>query len=212
MKDYPFKNNQLILFQGDSITDCGRRKLDPSTLGNGYVRIIAERLNALLPDHNLKYLNRGVSGNRTSDLIVRWDADCISIQPDWVSLLAGVNNTWRRYDSNIISSIKDFTHEYRLLLERTRNETNARIVLCEPFLLHVSKERETWREDLQLKIEAVRALAEEYRTILVPLDMKFQEACSLHPPEYWAGDGVHPSDAGHELIAQTWIEAVTRAG
>jgi phospholipase/lecithinase/hemolysin len=33
----------------------------------------------------------------------------------------------------------------------------------------------------------------------------FDEACSLAPAEYWIGDGVHPTVAGHKLIADAWM-------
>ena len=187
----------LILFQGDSITDCGRSWDDPDNLGDGYVRLLTTILPDKYPEHGFKFINRGVSGDKVRDLVCRWDLDCISLQPDWVSILVGINDT-------LITSITQFEEKYQMLLKRTANELNSRIIICEPFLLSVDDN--AYREDLNPKIEVIRKLSKEYKTILVPLDKIFHEACSLETPEYWAPDGVHPSPEGHTLIAKSWIK------
>ena len=79
-------------------------------------------------------------------------------------------------------------------------------MLLEPFLLHVPPDRHKWREDLNPKIDAVRRLAVEFKTELLPLDGIFAQAATQAPAEYWAPDGVHPSEEGHALIARTWLE------
>ncbi len=187
----------LILFQGDSITDCGRYWDDPDNLGDGYVRLLTTMLPDKYPKHEFKFINRGVSGDRVRDLVCRWDKDCIILQPDWLSILVGINDT-------LITPIRQFEEEYRMLLRRTTNELNSRIILCEPFL--ILEGNNSYREDLNPKIEVVHKLAEEYNTVLVPLDKIFHEDCSLKTPEYWAPDGVHPSHEGHALIAKSWIK------
>ena len=96
----PFKANDLILFTGDSITDGGRNRNNAQSLGDGYVNRVAERLCLDHPELNLRFQNAGIGGDRTCDLLARWTTDCIDLQPDWVSILVGINNTWRRYDSN----------------------------------------------------------------------------------------------------------------
>lgn len=113
-----FKEDELILFIGDSITDCRRDKAIPDTLGMGYAGMVAGRLGLDHAELNLRFLNRGVNGDRTCDLLARWDADCISLKPDWVSILVGVNNTWRRYDHNDPTPDDQFESEYRELLQR----------------------------------------------------------------------------------------------
>ena len=189
----------LILFQGDSITDCGRSWDDPDNLGEGYVRLLTTMLPDKYPEHEFKFINRGVSGDKVKDLVCRWDIDCISLQPDWLSILAGINDT-------LITTITEFEEKYWTLLRRTTNELNSRIIMCEPFLLSV--DNNAYREDLNPKIEVIRKLAKEYDTVLVPLDKIFHEACSLRTPEYWAPDGVNPSPEGHTLIAESWIKCL----
>ena len=199
------RKNQTILFQGDSITDCGRNRQDPKSLGGGYAMMTAAWLSAQYAPYHLTFLNRGNSGNRAADLVSRWDADCIALRPDWVSIMIGINDTWRRYDSGAATTAAAFEAAYRAILARTASELKARIVMCEPFVLPHPPDRVAWREDLDPKLDAVRRLAKEFDAVLVPLDRIFADACRRQPPPYWAGDGVHPTLAGHALIAQSWI-------
>ncbi len=199
--DKLFTQNSIILFQGDSITDCSRDRWDPDSLGDGYVNLITEALADRHSQSNLKFVNRGISGDKMRDLQLRWDEDCIDIGPEILSILIGVNDT-------LITPPELFEEEYRLLLKRTTDVLNSKIILCEPFLL--LGDNNAYRDHLNPKIEIVNKLSEEFSTLLLPLDRIFREACSLHPPEYWAPDGVHPTPAGHALIAKSWIEYVEK--
>lgn len=199
-----------ILFIGDSITDCDRRRDDPKHLGWGYAAFTAARLQARLASPDLVVLNRGISGNRLGDLLARMDPDLIDLKPNVVSILIGINDTWRRFDSNppLIVEPAVFRDQYRRLLTHIRNMLAARIILLEPFLLHVPADRHAWREDLNPKIDVVREMALEFDTELLPLDGIFAEAATRAPAAYWLGDGVHPTAAGHSLIADSWLSRV----
>ncbi len=196
-----FKENSIILFQGDSITDCSRDRCDPDSLGNGYVNLIMEALADRYSHSKLKFVNRGISGDKIRDLQLRWDEECIDIDPEILSILIGVNDT-------LITPPELFEEEYRMLLKRTTDALSSKIILCEPFLL--LEDNNAYRNDLNPKIEIVNNLSEEFSTLLLPLDKIFREACSLHPPEYWAPDGVHPTPDGHALIAKSWVEYVVK--
>jgi lysophospholipase L1-like esterase len=195
-----------ILFTGDSITDCGRDRANPNHLGFGYAAIAAAHLQARVAAPELKIFNRGISGNRIRDLLKRVDVDLLDLQPTVISILIGINDTWRRYDSNDPTDASAFERDYRTLLETVTSKLKARIVLLEPFLLHVPAERSAYREDLNPKIDVARKLAIEFGTEFLPLDGIFAQAATKAPPAYWAGDGVHPTAAGHALIAETWLE------
>jgi len=202
------KKGMNILFQGDSITDCGRREPAYRPMGNGYVSIIYKWLIARYPCLGLSINNRGISGNRTRDLLARWEEDCVQMKPDLLSLMIGINNTWRRYDSNDPTPVDVFEKEYDALLAMAREASNPTIVICEPFLLAHPPGIEVWRDDLDPKIQVIRELARKYDAIYVPYDGIFAAASISVPPSYWAEDGVHPTDAGHALIAQVWMEYV----
>ena len=197
-----FKENSVLLFQGDSITDCGRNREDSDSLGDGYVNQITRILVDWYSQSNLQFINRGISGDKIRDLHLRWDTECLELKPDMLSILIGVNDT-------LITPADLFEEEYRMLLKRTTETLNSKIILCEPFLL--LGDNNAYREDLNPKIEIVHKLSEEFSTLLLPLDTIFRESCSLHSPEYWVPDGVHPTPAGHTLIAESWIEYVDDA-
>ena len=202
------KKNMTILFQGDSITDCDRGYADSGEMGYGYASIASALLSEKYPELNLSFVNRGISGDRVEDLLQRWDGDCLQLRPDVVSVLVGVNNTWPRFFGEFSKDDEAFYGDYYSILKKTKDLLNAQIILCEPFLLPVSDEIKSWREELDPKIEMVRKLANEFNTFLVPFDTMFAEASKDVAPAHWAQDGVHPTQAGHELMAKEWLRCV----
>ncbi|MEJ5197522.1 MAG: SGNH/GDSL hydrolase family protein [Anaerolineae bacterium] len=202
------EDNALVLFQGDSITDAGRNYADPADLGTGYAMLVAAWFSAAYPEKRVRFLNRGISGNRVRDLRQRWQRDCLDLRPTWVSILIGINDTWRRYDSGDPTSAEAFERDYRAILTATRDRLAARLIICEPFLLPVPDDRIAWREDLDPKIAAVRRLAREFDALYIPLDGLFAAAATRREPAFWLPDGVHPTPAGHALTAQAWLRTV----
>ncbi|KZE74750.1 SGNH/GDSL hydrolase family protein [Paenibacillus elgii] len=202
------EDGAVVLFQGDSITDCGRNREAGSDLGRGYALIASALFASKYPEKQVQFINRGISGNRVKDLQQRWQEDCLDLKPTWVSIYIGINDTWRRYDRNDPTSVEAFAEGYRDLIVRTKETLDAKLILVEPFVLPVPEDRKRWREDLDPKINAVRELAREFETLYVPLDGLFAAASTKAPSAYWAPDGVHPSPAGHALIANAWLETV----
>ena len=183
-----------IVFAGDSVTDAGRRS-DPSGLGDGYVRLLAE--NPALA--GVRVVNAGVAGDRVRDLRARWQADVAVHAPAVVSVLIGVNDMWRRFDDDDPTTPADFERDYRAILDA---DGYTRLVLIEPFLLPVREEQTTWRADLEEKIAVVHALAAEFGALLIPADRELRardENAAL------AGDGVHPTAIGHRALAELWL-------
>jgi lysophospholipase L1-like esterase len=203
------KPGQKFLFHGDSITDAGRDYANPNDLGPGYPVLFKALFEAMNPDANVQFINRGVSGFRVVNLIESWKKDVIDNQPDWVSILIGINEVWRRFDSNMPTSVEDYENGYRSILERTATETNARILILEPFVLHTPADRLTWRDDLNPKIEVARKLSKEFGAIHVSLDTIFASLAKNTSPELWAADGVHPTTAGHSIIATAMLNATS---
>ena len=203
--------NSLILFQGDSITDTGRTgSADPAaSLGYGYPAKIAETLATKYADLGINVINRGISGDRTWDLLKRWDKDCIDIKPDYFSLLIGVNDTWRRYDSGMITTAEEYEANMRTLLDRVVKETNAKIILLNIFLLDVTPDKAEMRPDLVEKQEVISRLIKDYDVIYVDIQKKFDEMVANGTPMTdLSEDGVHPSDFGHSVIAEEWLKNV----
>ncbi len=205
-----FTENDLVLFQGDSITDHGRQHDDPECLGTGYAMIAASWFTATHPGLGVRFANRGVSGDQTSHLLERWQADCIDLKPTWVSILIGINDAWRPiHEPENSRTVEEFQADYTAVLDMTRKKLpETRIIICEPFLLEIAGLEEQFRRELAPRVQIARDLARQYADIYVPLDGIFQAASMQMPPEAWAGDAVHPSKAGHALMAKAWLEAI----
>ncbi|GAA1596109.1 SGNH/GDSL hydrolase family protein [Kribbella sancticallisti] len=195
---------RTVVFAGDSVTDCGRRT-DPEGLGDGYVR----QLHASFGPQPPRIVNVGISGNRAVDLDARWQADVLAHEPDIVSVLVGINDTWRRYDKDDPTSTESYEQSYRNMLEQVRGR--AELVLIEPFLLAVKEDQLGWREDLDPKIDVVRRLAAEYGALLVPADGEFTRQAEQVGATTLADDGVHPTAAGHRLLADLWRRTVSES-
>jgi acyl-CoA thioesterase-1 len=183
-----------IVFIGDSITDAERRQTADG-LGEGYVRELAAR-----PElSGWTVVNRGIGGNRVVDLRARWQEDLLDLAPDAVSIFVGINEVWRRFDSDDPTSDADFAAGYRALLDTLHG---VPVALVEPYLLPKDEEQRGWLGELDGKLAVVRALAAEYGAALVPAHVLLTEAgdaASLAP------DGVHPNETGHRLLADTWL-------
>ncbi|SBT44309.1 SGNH/GDSL hydrolase family protein [Micromonospora narathiwatensis] len=195
-----------VLFIGDSITDAGRDRSRGDDLGTGYAMMAGAWFTARHPAHRAGFVNRGVSGDRVRDLRARWEGDCLALAPQVVSVLIGINDTWRRYSEDDPTSAADFARDYRHILESTRR-LGARIVLIEPFVIPLDDAKRTWREDLDAKVDVVRRLAAEYDATLVAVDELFRSADV--DDRVWTNDGVHLTPFGHALLAQQWLRAVT---
>ena len=198
-------SNSRVLFQGDSITDSDRDYRNPDSLGKGYVMMVAERFFARYPEVSVRFLNRGISGNRIRDLSVRWQKDCLNLKPDIVSILIGVNDTLSTVFWGEPTSIESFEEDFVSILNSTCKNLDVQIVLLEPFLLPLSKEQRVLRQGIDARIRVVRKMAKEFETALVKLDSAFFEAAKVNAPEFWSTDGVHPTPAGHSLIAESWL-------
>ena len=203
--------SKTILFQGDSITDCGRTcSQDPSaSLGMGYPFFISARLQAEHLGDEPTVINRGISGNRVVDLYARWKIDARNLNPDVLSILIGVNDTWHEFSYNNGVEVPRYAEFYRKLLDWTREKLPAcALVLCEPFVLETGVVTPAWVNEINERRKVVKDLAEEYRTVFVPFQSVLSAAAAkAGDPAKILGDGVHPTPCGHQLLADAWLKA-----
>lgn len=197
---------RTLLFIGDSITDCGRQE-DPDGLGHGYVRLLAEQLDAR--DGAVTVLNRGISGHKASDLVARFGADCLDLAPDLVTIYIGVNDSWHYTMGREHVSEESFERDCRRMLDQlAAQHPEAPVVMIVPFVADVDEDVRRIHEDLDPKVAILRRLAAERGHALVDLEQVLAEAlASGMAPGEFAGDGVHPTPAGHRLIADAWLAA-----
>lgn len=197
-----------ILFQGDSVTDAGRDRSQSSDMGFGYPKYASAMIEDAFPDIDFAFVNLGISGNRTEDLVARMQSDFIEIQPDIVSIMIGINDVWHHYDfSCTYTSNEAFAHNYTTLLEEIKQKTNAKIMIIQPFLMDVP-DKQQLKDELAEKQEIVKALAERYADVYLPMHEIFQ-ADETQDKTVYAADGVHPTEDGACLIAQKYLEAIT---
>ncbi len=202
----------VILFQGDSITDCGRGRdiNEPNVaLGGGYPQMIAARLLSTRVEQNYQIYNRGISGNRVVDLYARWKIDALNLSPDVISILIGVNDTWHEFGSKNGVEPERYEKIYRELLSWTLDVLpKTKLILCEPFVLACGAVTPDWLPEINERRRIVRELAAEFSAIFVPFQSVLDRAVQKAPPEYWLRDGVHPTYAGHALLTDAWLDAV----
>ena len=199
-----------ILFQGDSITDAGRDRENFYSAGVGYARLVSAKMGFDYPGE-YEFLNRGVSGNKVTNLIARMKRDIINLRPDVLSILVGVNDVWHEVKRGEGNSTELYETAYELLINEVKKALpEARIIILEPFALKGTGTEEHWdifEADVREKAQAAERVAKKYGLQFVPLQTCFDQALALAPAEYWLQDGVHPTAAGHELIAREWIRA-----
>jgi lysophospholipase L1-like esterase len=195
--------NDRLLFIGDSITDCGRRG-EHAPLGSGYVKNVHHWLLARQPGAMPTVINRGIGGNTIRDLDSRWQADVLDVRPTVVSIKIGINDVWRQLDGKGEGvKLPEFVDTYRRLLDRLDETT--RVVLCEPSV--ISPPAPNGNAMVSEYAAAVRELGEERGLTIVPMHRACREAETKRPDVTWWADGVHPTEAGHWLLARTWLVA-----
>ncbi len=205
-----------ILFQGDSITDCGRNREDFYGMGEGYPYLIKGTLGMEAPEE-YEFINRGVSGNRIVDLYARIKLDIINLKPDYLCIYIGVNDTWHEISRQNGVDTKKFEMIYVMLIDEIKQACpDVKIMIISPFVLEggatcnteeIPDRFQRFVTDVGEKAEASRRIAEKYGFPLIELQPAFDKACEKAPASYWTRDGVHPTVCGHEIIKRLWLEA-----
>ena len=197
-----------ILFQGDSITDCGRNREDIKDIGPGYVKFAAEQIVIDHPDKEFEFINLGIGGNQTKDLVARLQTDFIDINPDIVSILIGINDVWHHANAgcNWIPN-EIFEGRYRAVLKAIKEKTSAKIVMLEPFLFPAS-DKQFFRIDLDPKIQIVRKLAREYADVYIPTDGLLAAKIAVEDWQKYSADGVHLIQYGSQVVGKMYADAV----
>lgn len=209
------KKDCVIMFQGDSITDCGRDKASNrcntiEQFGYGYVLFTGTQLLEKEAARQPKIYNRGISGNKVFQLRERWEIDCLNFQPDVLSILIGVNDYWHTLSGGYKGTVEVYENDLRSLLKYTKEKLpNVQLVLCEPFSLKdgTAIEDSRWYPMFDEYRKVVRKLSDEFNTVFVPFQAGFDAAVKLAPARYWSMDGVHPDLPGRQLMANMWMEA-----
>ena len=210
---YPIPAKSHLLFIGDSITDMGRSRRPDGwdknhLLGHSYVFNLAAKINFEHPHLNLKFSNRGISGNTVSDLRKRWQQDSLNLKPDVLTILIGANDLLKN------QSPAKYEADYRHILTQSRNANpNLKIILLDPFVLPAGSYKDPQKyKSSRAKIDKfghiVAKLAKEFNAIHIKTQQAYDAKLKEAPAEYWIWDGIHPLPQGHELMARLWLDAI----
>ncbi len=201
---------KTILFQGDSITDAGRDRNRADGLGTGYPNLVASQLGLQQPGA-YRFLNKGISGNRSIDLLARVRCDIIHLKPDYMSILTGVNDVWHELEIGNGVDTKRFELYYDLLVQEVLESLpDIQIMILEPFVLKGTATEGNWNcfyREIRERAKAAMRVAKKYSLPFVPLQEVFEDALHLAPEHYWLADGVHPTAMGHGILKNEWLKA-----
>jgi lysophospholipase L1-like esterase len=210
-----FSSSHLLII-GDSVTDCGRARPvgagAPPALGHGYVQILDTTLRNRDPGRTGRITNMGISGNTIRDLTARWETDVLAQKPDWLAVMIGINDVWRYFDSVKKADAvppAEFESTYESLIVRTQSKLRG-LVLMTPFYIEPNL-REPMRARMDIYGAIVTGLARRHQTILVDTQAAFDLALTRQPFESLAPDKVHPTEAGHQVLAQAFLSATNPA-
>ena len=161
------------------------------------------------PDADSKIFNRGISGNKVFQLAERWQADCLDLKPNVLSILIGVNDFAHAHSGDYKGTVETYEADYRALIQRTKDALpDVRLIICEPFVLKAGAVDDSWFPGFDGYRAAARRVAEDTNAAFVPFQAMFDAAAMVAPPATWAADGVHPSASGAALMAHWWLKAV----
>ena len=214
-KKVSLNKDDVILFQGDSITDAGRDRSrkgpnDAKALAPGYVFVAASELLKQHADKQLKIYNRGISGNVVPQLIARWQTDCIDLKPNVLSILIGVNDYWHTLNGEYKGTLESYKRDYdQLLADTLKQLPGVRLIVGEPYAVnHVSVVDDSWFPAIDGYRKVARELAEKYEAVFIPYQDIYAKAAKLAGPSYWTHDGVHPNTAGDALMGAAVLEVL----
>ena len=230
-----FDKVKTIVFAGDSITDGAwgggngtklpTAKRDQSDLnhifGHSYMMLCASRLMADHPEQGLKFYNRGISANTLANLEERWDSDVLSLSPDMISILIGSNDVhfFLEADSEEEFDFKDWESRYRTLLDRAlKTNPKVKFFIGTPFTAPTGKagQSENYQERkalLKQMNRVITEIAKDYNATLLSYDDMFEGLYEKYPEvsaSYWIWDGIHPTPAGHQAMADLWLQNYNR--
>ncbi len=197
-----------IVFIGDSITDCGRDRNDANSLGNGFVKVLSDKLRPLYPDTDLELINKGISGDELCDVLNRLKPDVIDLKPDAVVIMIGINNTLHKFSEGKELDLSKFEEDLKILFTRLKKEGIV-VIFLEPFLLPAPDKRRM-RKLFEEELKIIDRVAEEQADEFVPYDEMFQGLAESIPYTEYSEDGVHPTHRCSRLIANTAIKAIRK--
>ncbi len=214
MGDLCLQDGQKFLLIGDSTTDCGRRN-EAAPYGCGYVALLRDLVLARWPERDLLWVNKGIGGDKVTDLQERWEDDVIREAPDWLSVKVGINDlhTYLGAPPDLAVSPARFREAYHEILARTREKLpRTQVLLVAPFYISTDRSGQSLRarvlETLPEYLSIVEDMAQEFGTKLVRLQPVFARHLQYREVEELCPEPIHPNRTGHLFIAEEILRAL----
>ena len=183
--------NPRVIFLGDSITDLWR-------------------LNEYFPDHD--FINRGISGQVTSQMLARFKADVIDLHPDAVLILGGTNDLQRGTPlitiENNYQMLSDLASMYKIKV------IFASVTPVSDAHMDVNPAFEQTQKRPPLYINAlndwIQQLCVQRGYTYVDYFSALIDKRGLMQPDL-SDDGLHPNSKGYRLMAPVALAAIQKA-
>lgn len=207
------KNEKLVII-GDSVTDCERARPYGEGLfgaiGRGYAMMADALVQSVYPERGIRIVNMGVSGNTVRDLKKRWTTDVLDLKPDWLSIMIGINDVWRQFDTPAMTEGHVYLDEYESALRELVEETLPAVkglVLMTPYYIEPNSQ-DAMRATMDRYGAVVKRIADEHGCLFVDTQQAFGRMLETTYPATLAWDRVHPTSVGHMVLAKAFLNAV----
>ncbi len=207
-----FQKLDRIVFAGDSVTDMG--SANPvgeglrDSLGHGYVRMVENLLMSVYPELTLRVTNSGVNGNTSSELLARWERDVLNLRPDWVSILIGINDVWRQFDTPAMTNWAVSLEKYEQNIDQMLTTLKGRVkgtFLMTPYYMEPNV-NDPMRARMDEYSSVCRKLANKHGCVFIDLQETFDRYFKRQHSTYIAWDRVHPNQIGATVIAREFLK------
>jgi lysophospholipase L1-like esterase len=207
-----FEKYDRIVFAGDSVTDMnsttpvGEGLFD--SLGFGYVRMVENLLMSIYPEYNIRVTNSGISGNTSRDLWARWERDVLNLHPDWVSIMIGINDVWRQFDTPAMTDFAVLPTQYEQNVENmilSLKGSVKGIFIMTPYYMEPNP-ADAMRARMDEYGAVCRRLAEKHNCIFIDLQAMFDRYFKYQHSTFIAWDRIPPNQIGAMLIAREFLK------
>ncbi len=210
MDKIKIKKDSKVLFIGDSITDTKfNLRMMKDIKGR---KIYALQLKEKFKKHSksIKVDIKGIASNRTYHVYDRLTKDCISLKPDVIIMLIGVNDAWENYaPEDYPPLLRPMEPHIREIYRRIRTELpDTQILYLMPFMIDSVESKLPFHKTLDEYREVLKKIALENGAGVIDLQEVFYQAQKTIAPVKLAIDGIHPTNLGHKVMADAVMDAL----
>lgn len=197
-----------IVFLGDSLTDGGRDKNSFNSLGEGYVKILSDKLTRLYPEKGIEIINRGVAGECVADMSARLEEDVLNLGPAAVVIMAGLGDAERAFAKGESIDPVTFKRQLRGMIKRIK-AAGAKVIFLQPFLLP-APDKLAMRSVFDVAAEAISEVCVKLCNGYIAYDEILNGVTYAVPYTDYSPDGTGATQLCSMLIADTAIKALQK--